>query len=235
MFAVSLDTGGKRWYYEADKGRNPERFLVYCGYVWIEEMELRVHRDIFDAISPLDHRYCASSPELWERLSAYLSEAATIRYQAKVEAALVSALARRGPLSRRAAEEVERAAREVTPAEVYREEQRTRHNVRALVNCIRARVSDEAKPFVHLTATSMDIIDTARALQLRDATRRSAHPAPQGAGAGLIAVARREAETRPGRQDPWPTRRPDHLWLRDGRVCQPAGPAHPGLERRRPP
>ena len=148
------------------KGEIPNVFSSSCGYVWIKEMELRVHRDIFDAISPLDHRYCASSPELWERLSAYLSEAAAIRYQARVEAALVSALARRGLCSRRAAEEVERAALEVTPEEVYREEQRTRHHVRALVNCIRARVSDEAKPFVHLTATSMDITDTARALQL---------------------------------------------------------------------
>ncbi len=71
------------------KGEIPNVFSSSCGYVWIKEMELRVHRDIFDSISPLDHRYCASSPELCERLSAYLSEAATIRYQARVEAALV--------------------------------------------------------------------------------------------------------------------------------------------------
>ncbi len=177
------------------KGEIPNVFSSSCGYVWIKEMELRVHRDIFDAISPLDHRYCASSPELWERLSAYLSEAAAIRYQARVEAALVSALARRGLCSRRAAEEVERAALEVTPEEVYREEQRTRHHVRALVNCIRARVSDEAKPFVHLTATSMDITDTARALQLRDAAREVLIPLLKELERALIAVARREAET----------------------------------------
>lgn len=130
-------------------------------------------RDLFDSISPLDHRYYASAPELFRRLSSYLSESATIRYQARVEAALVRALSRMGLCSAAVADEVERACEAVVPAEVYREEEKTRHNIRALVNVIRSKVSDEAKPFVHFTATSVDIMDTARALQLRDV----AHPA----------------------------------------------------------
>ena len=152
-------------------------------------------RDPFDSISPLDHRYFASAPDLWKRLSAYLSESATVRYQAKVEAALVLALSRFGLCSEAVAAEVERAAREIDPAEVYREEEKTRHNIRALVNCIRARVSDEAKPFVHFTATSVDIMDTARALQLRDVALEVVIPLLMELERVLIGIARQEAET----------------------------------------
>lgn len=154
-----------------------------------------VLRDPFDSISPLDHRYYASSPRLWERLSRYLSESAAVRYQAKVEAALVAALSRFGVCSPSVAAEVERAALEIDPAEVYREEEKTRHNIRALVNCIRARVSDEAKPYVHFTATSVDIMDTARAMQLRDVALDVVIPLLLDLERVLIKIAREEAAT----------------------------------------
>lgn len=152
-------------------------------------------RDPFDSLSPLDHRYYASSPKLWERLSGYLSESATIRYQARVEAALVRALSRFGICSEAVAAEVEQAALAVEPADVYREEEKTRHNIRALVNCIRARVSDEAKPFVHFTATSVDIMDTARAMQLRDVAHDVVIPLLLDLERLLIRIARDEART----------------------------------------
>ena len=152
-------------------------------------------RDLFDSISPLDHRYYASSPELFEKLSSYLSESATIRYQAKVEGALVRALSRMGLCPEHVADEVERACESVLPADVYREEEKTRHNIRALVNTIRAKVSDEAKPFVHFTATSVDIMDTARALQLRDVTFDVTIPLLKELERVLIEIARREAAT----------------------------------------
>lgn len=125
---------------------------------------------MFASLSPLDHRYYDANKELFERLSNYLSENAFIRYQLQVEAALVRALARRKVCSQAIADEVEAACAAVQPHEVYEEERVTKHNIRALVNRIRARVSDEAKPFVHLTATSADVMDTARALQYRDVT-----------------------------------------------------------------
>lgn len=152
-------------------------------------------RDLFDSISPLDHRYYASAPELFRRLSSYLSESATIRYQARVEAALVRALSRMGLCSAAVADEVERACEAVVPAEVYREEEKTRHNIRALVNVIRSKVSDEAKPFVHFTATSVDIMDTARALQLRDVAQDVAIPLLKQLERLWIDLARREAYT----------------------------------------
>ncbi len=154
-----------------------------------------MQRDVFASISPLDHRYYLSSPQLFERLASYLSEGATIRYQARVEAALVRALERRGLCSAGVADEVERACAAVTPEEVYAEEERTRHNIRALVNVIQRRVSEEAKPFVHLTATSMDIVDTARAMQLRDVALELLIPQLKELVRILIGLVRREAHT----------------------------------------
>ncbi|MGE5529085.1 MAG: lyase family protein [Patescibacteria group bacterium] len=152
-------------------------------------------RDVFANLSPLDHRYYASNPELFEELSANLSENAFVHYQLEVEAALVRALARRGLCSPSIAEEVGRACAEVSPEEVYREEELTRHNVRALVNCIQRRVSTGAQPFVHLTATSVDILDTANALRLKKAAENTLLPRIAALLRVLIDLARRERET----------------------------------------
>src|SRR5271166_484517 len=125
----------------------------------------------FDAASPFDARYYFADREFYERLHPYVSEAAQVKYLARVEAAIVETLADCVLCSRRAAEEVARAAAEVTCDEVYEEERRIQHNIRALVNCIRRRVGPEARPFVHLFATSADVMDTARALCLKEVTR----------------------------------------------------------------
>lgn len=154
-----------------------------------------MQRDIFASISPLDHRYYASSPHLFGQLSDYLSENALIRYQAKVEEALVRVLARRKVCSDAVAAEVSLAVRQVTPDEVYAEEAITRHNIRALVNCIRRRVSEEAGPYVHFTATSVDVMDTARTLSYRDVTVNVILPLLRELLRVLIDVTRREAST----------------------------------------
>src|SRR5207253_2711741 len=125
----------------------------------------------FDAASPFDARYYFADREFFERLHPYVSEAAQVKYLARVEAALVETLADCGLCSRSVAAEVSRACGEVNTDEVYEEERRIQHNIRALVNCIRKRVSPQAQSFVHLFATSADIMDTARALCLREATR----------------------------------------------------------------
>ncbi len=182
-----------------------------------------MQRDLFDSISPLDHRYYASSPELFERLASYLSESATIRYQARVEAALVRGLSRMGICPPRIAEEVERACAAVLPDEVYAEEQKTRHNIRALVNVIRSEVSDEAKPFVHFTATSVDIIDTARALQLKDVALDVVIPLLKDLVRVLIEIARAGSRHGAGRAHARAARGAHHLRLCFGRVRKPAG------------
>lgn len=149
----------------------------------------------FANISPLDHRYRAAEPELWHQLSEILSEEGYVKYQLQVEQALVKALANRGVCSQAVADEVEQACTSITCAHVQAEEEITRHNVRALVNCMRERVSDEAKPFIHLTATSVDILDTARVLQLRAAINQIIVPKLTEFMQVLIAIAKAEAKT----------------------------------------
>ncbi|MCK5402832.1 adenylosuccinate lyase, partial [Candidatus Bathyarchaeota archaeon] len=117
---------------------------------------------LFDSFSPTDYRYNVTA------LKPYLSEAAFIKYKARVESSLVRVLAERGFCSQEVAREVELASREIDAEEVYREDARIKHDIRALVNILRNKVSDEAKPFIHAMATSYDIVDTANALRYRD-------------------------------------------------------------------
>ncbi len=146
-------------------------------------------RDQFDNISPIDYRY-------WDKdVAKYLSENGFTRYKLLVELALVRVLNRRGICTKAAVKEVEAACNQITTAEVYKEEDRIRHDIRALVNCIRAKISDTAKPFVHMTATSYDIIDPANAARFRDVVQEVLIPSLVGLGKTLITTALREAET----------------------------------------
>lgn len=152
----------------------------------------------FDAVSPLDFRYYGAEPALFERLEPYVSEKGRIRYAAKVEAALARALAEIGVCSRAAAARIEQACSEVTPEEVWEEERKTQHDLRALVNCIRAHVGDdaEARRVVHLFATSADILDTANALRLKELCQREIVPDLVRLLRDLIRMAKAEAATR---------------------------------------
>src|SRR3989344_6294988 len=123
-------------------------------------------RDQFDSLSPVDYRY-------WdEEVAEYLSENGFTRYKLLVELALVRVLHRRGICSEAVVKEVEEACGQVTTVEVYEEEDRIRHDIRALVNRIRVKVSNGAKPYVHLTATSNDIIDSSNAARHKEVVER---------------------------------------------------------------
>jgi len=78
---------------------------------------------------------------------------------------------------------------------VYAEEARIGHDVRALVNLIRAAVPADARRFVHLGATSMDIVDTANAWRYRECVDRVVLPRLGRLAARLITLAEEEAET----------------------------------------
>ena len=151
--------------------------------------------DLFDNLSPLDYRYVGRDKEAVKLLTPYLSENARIHYQALVEAALVRTLAKQGLCSKEIAREVEQACRRVSAEEVYKEEDKIRHDVRALVNVIRRQVSKEAKPFVHFGATSYDIVDTASALRYQEATRMVLLPSLKSLEKTLIKLALREKDT----------------------------------------
>ena len=153
-------------------------------------------RDIFENISPLDHRYWIANRELFDKLSSILSEKAQLRWCARVEAALlVTHLELRGRADPGLFASIEAAAESIDPAEVYEEEERTRHNIRALVNVLQRKVDPGVASLVHLGATSADILDTAKALALRDAARRVVLPLLARVELELCRLAIDEAET----------------------------------------
>lgn len=152
-------------------------------------MTRKVRRDVFDNIAPIDYRYFN------EPVTDYLSERAFTEYKLAVEAALIVVLAKRAICPPEIVEEVKAACSRVTCQEVAREEKKTRHDLKALVNCIRRRVSRRAKPYIHLTATSYDIIETANAVRYRDVTLRVLVPQLWQLLGALIALTLREADT----------------------------------------
>lgn len=143
----------------------------------------------FDIFSPTDYRYSVSD------LKAYLTEEAFIKYKAKVEAALVKVLARYKVCSESIAEEIIKATHTLTAKEIYEEEKRIKHDIRALANIIRNKVSDKAKPYVHFAATSYDIVDTANALRYKEATQNVIIPDMLKLQKLLIELAKREKNT----------------------------------------
>lgn len=152
-------------------------------------------KSIYDSVSPLDFRYYGEDEEIFARLQPYVSEAAFIRYQARTEKALGLAFAELGWVSSGFAEELSRACDAVTADEVYAEEKRTGHVVRALVHCIARRMSPQSARFVHLFATSSDITDTANALRFQELVRDVLLPDLLDLQTTLIGLARRYADT----------------------------------------
>jgi adenylosuccinate lyase len=130
---------------------------------------MKLKKDIFTNISPLDARYYKSNARLLDTLACYLSESAVVKYEARVEAALITVMERYGLVKEGAGDEIKKSCLHITTDEVYAEEDRTRHNIRALVNVLQRRVSNELAPFIHLGATSEDITATAQVLRIKDA------------------------------------------------------------------
>jgi adenylosuccinate lyase len=143
----------------------------------------------FSAFSPTDYRYAV------DELRDYLSEEAFEEYKAKIEAAVARVFEKKGILSKELCDEIVEAASTINAGEVYEEEKRTKHDIRALVNVIRSKVSDEAKPFVHLSATSYDVVDTANALRYKDAVMKVIIPDMLELERTWIALAQREKDT----------------------------------------
>jgi adenylosuccinate lyase len=113
-------------------------------------------------ICPLDFRYGR------KEMKAIFSEDRRIDIQLKVEAALARAHAKAGNIPRSAAREITCAASidVVTRERVYEIEAETRHDVMAVVKALSEKCGT-AGNYVHLGATSNDIIDTTTALQVK--------------------------------------------------------------------
>jgi len=149
----------------------------------------------FDSISPLDFRYYGE-PAFFRRVQPYMSETAYIRYLLRFELTLVRMLAKWGICPHDVPGQVEAACRQITPEEVYDEEKRVHHNIRALVNCIRKRIPESSRPYVHLFATSADVMDSATALRFKEFVQDVLLPDLINLEMTLIGLARQNAETK---------------------------------------
>ena len=153
-------------------------------------------RNIFKNLSPLDHRYYLSNRVLFDHLSEYLSEEAVINYCLKVELVLLEThLEMQLPGYEKYVDDIRALSEKITPQMVYEEEEKTQHNIRALVNVIKRNVPEEVSTFVHLGATSVDILDTAQALRMRDAARKVIIPLLLDLLADITDLAGQEADT----------------------------------------
>lgn len=125
----------------------------------------------FELACPIDARYYGANTNFFHRLKPYVSEEAYIKYQIRVEKAIAKVMAKYQVIPPNVPLEIEKACDQIRVEDVYEEECRTGHIVRALVNCIKRHVSEESRPFIHLFATSNDITDTATALRLKELCR----------------------------------------------------------------
>ncbi len=143
----------------------------------------------FGAISPLDSRYHS------EKIAEFLSDNFFFDLKKTVEWALFATLCERKICPSGALEEFERKFASVTFEDALEEESRVRHDIRALVNVFRAKLKDRFKPFVHLTATSNDIVSSAYALQFSKAINLVLIPELVRLEKTLINLAIKEAST----------------------------------------
>jgi adenylosuccinate lyase len=147
-------------------------------------------------ISPLDHRYSCSERELFESLARYFSEDAAVRSAVYAEAALVRAhLAERGLETAALRKLLMELHTKITPEAVYDEEERTHHFIRALVNVVQRALPPEAAQFVHLGATSADILDSALAWRIKAAMREAVLPLLRALLKKICAITKSEAYT----------------------------------------
>jgi adenylosuccinate lyase len=109
----------------------------------------------------------------------------------EVELAALDAWAELGVVPAEAAQAARARARPPSPAEVAQVEERTGHDLAAFVDLVQAALGDEGR-WLHFGLTSSDVVDTALALQVREAGALLL----QGIDRALAAVATRAEEHR---------------------------------------
>jgi len=103
-------------------------------------------------------------------MKSIFTEESRIQYQMNVEAALARAHASLGTISKDDADEITRVASldVVHVSRIKEIEKETNHDLMAMVKAMTEQCKGNARKYVHLGATSNDIVDTATALQIRD-------------------------------------------------------------------
>jgi len=118
-------------------------------------------------VHPIEFRY------FYPEMKKVFTEEVRLQKWLDVEAALAWAHAQLGSIPPEAAEEIARKAKVgiVKLDRVKEIERETHHDIMAMVRALTEVCESDAGNYVHLGATSYDIVDTALALQLRDALR----------------------------------------------------------------
>ncbi len=111
-------------------------------------------------ICPLDYRYGRKI------VKDIFSEENKIRTMAMVEEALAYANFKANRIKMEDYENIKMACQRINPIRVKEIEGEIKHDVMALVRAISENAGESGK-YVHLGATSNDIIDTANALQIK--------------------------------------------------------------------
>ena len=119
-----------------------------------------------DPVCPLDYRYGR------KELKEIFGEKQRLQYLLDVEAALARAHAKVGNIPKNASEEISKKAsiRYVKVDKVNKIEAETKHDIMAVTRALAEQCSGDAGKYIHLGATSYDIVDTANALQFADST-----------------------------------------------------------------
>ena len=119
-----------------------------------------------DPVCPLDYRYGR------EELKNIFGETQRLQFLLDVEAALARAHAKVGNISKSAADEITRKAsvKHVKVERVKKLEAETQHDIMAVTRALAEVCNGDAGKYVHLGATSYDIVDTANALQFAKST-----------------------------------------------------------------
>ncbi|MCK5261615.1 MAG: adenylosuccinate lyase [Thermoplasmatales archaeon] len=117
-------------------------------------------------VCPIDFRYGR------KEIKEVFGEKSKLQYLLDVEAALARAHAEVGNIPKKAADEISKKAsvKFVKVERVKEIEDETRHDIMAITKALSEVCSGDAGKYVHLGATSYDIVDTANALQFSEAT-----------------------------------------------------------------
>jgi adenylosuccinate lyase len=117
-------------------------------------------------VCPIDYRYGRNE------IKEVFGEKSKLQYLLDVEAALSRAHAKVGNIPKNAADEITKKAstKYVKVERVNKIEAETRHDIMAVTHALAEQCSGDASKYIHLGATSYDIVDTANALQFSEAT-----------------------------------------------------------------
>jgi len=119
-----------------------------------------------DPVCPLDYRYGR------KELKDIFGETRRLQYLLDAEAALARAHANVGNIPKNAAIEITKKAstKYVKVDRVNKIESETKHDIMAVTRALAEQCSGDAGKYIHLGATSYDIVDTANALQFAEST-----------------------------------------------------------------